>query len=194
MPSALRALLQSTPLYGGYDRLVAGATTSGGAPSPEGGGPACACPGRGLPQPQPSAAAPATAATRHSPASLRHPAPQPRPFLAAAPAEAGAGWQAVVAGPALQCFEAATLGMPLEVWKTYLGRNRGVSTLGAVREIYAAGGMPAFWAGTSAKMFESASKGLVLMWAKESLLNSFGGSFSPGERKKWSARCFFLLF
>ena len=119
----------------------------------------------------------------------------PAPFAAAAALEVkGGGWRAVALGPALQCFEAASLGMPLEVWKTYLGRNRGVSTLGAVREIYAAGGMPAFWAGTSAKMFESASKGLVLMWAKESLLNSFGGSFSPGERKKWSARCFFLLF
>ena len=70
-----------------------------------------------------------------------------------------------------------------QVWKTYLGRNRGVGTLAAVKDIYSAGGLPAFWAGTAAKMFESASKGLVLMWAKENLLSVFNktDAFSPGE-------------
>jgi hypothetical protein len=57
-----------------------------------------------------------------------------------------------------------------QVWKTYLGRNRGTGTLEAVRDISTAGGAPAFWGGTGAKMVESASKGLILMWSKESLL------------------------
>ena len=130
---------------------------------------------------QPSAAAAALAGpTCFTPAASAR-------FTAAAPIEAGAGWAALVAGPALQCFEAATLGMPLEVWKTYLGRNRGVGTVQALRDIYAGGGLPAFWAGTSAKMMESASKGVVLMWAKESLLTAFGDTFSPGKRK-WRER------
>jgi len=71
----------------------------------------------------------------------------------------------------------------VQVWKTYLGRNRGVGTWHAVSDIHKTGGLPAFWAGTSAKMFESASKGLVLMWAKESLLSAFSktDTFGPGE-------------
>lgn len=35
--------------------------------------------------------------------------------VAAAALEAGQGWQSAVLGPSLQCFEAASLGMPLEV-------------------------------------------------------------------------------
>lgn len=35
--------------------------------------------------------------------------------VAAAALEAGKGWQSAVLGPSLQCFEAASLGMPLEV-------------------------------------------------------------------------------
>ena len=69
----------------------------------------------------------------------------------------GGGWQNAVIGPVLQCMEAATLGMPLEVWKTYMGRNRGATTLGAIRSIYqqGGGGLPgvaAFWAGTGPKV------------------------------------------
>jgi len=174
MPSAFLTLLKSTLLHEGHDRLPWEASTSEASADrrdPIGQRPL-------LGRWQPSAAAATTTA-----AAADLPPSPPRPFLACAPAEAGAGWQAVVAGPALQCFEAATLGMPLEVWKTYLGRNRGVTTLGAVREIYGQGGLPAFWAGTSAKLVESASKGLVLMWAKESLLNAIGDSFSPGKRQ-----------
>ena len=52
----------------------------------------------------------------------------------------------------------------------------------AVREIYSGGGASAFWAGTSAKMVESASKGLILMWSKESLLGILDKAHvSPGE-------------
>ena len=69
-----------------------------------------------------------------------------------------------------------------KVWKTYLGRNRGTGTLEAVGEIYRNGGVSAFWAGTGAKMVESASKGLILMYSKESLLRVFEKAHvSPGE-------------
>ena len=152
--------------------------------------------GRGIPFAAADGCARAAGSAPPPTSSLLPSPPVRAPFTAAAPIEAGAGWAAVVAGPALQCFEAATLGMPLEVWKTYLGRNRGVSTLGAAREIYASGGLPAFWAGTSAKMAESASKGVVLMWAKESLLKAFGDTFSPGivnGRWRWRAGPFFIL-
>lgn len=137
--------------------------------------------------------------------------------VAAAAIEGGGSLQSALLGPSLQCFEAATLGMPLEVgdcgackeraaaeraaaalgrpppqplssslqvWKTYLGRNRGVSTLQAVRDIYAGGGASAFWAGTGAKMAESASKGLILVVAKESLLGGLNAAgVSPGKRR-----------
>ena len=106
----------------------------------------------------------------------------------------------------------------LQVWKTYMGRNRDATTVGAIRSIYqeAGGGFPgisAFWAGTGPKvskaireslpsscrvmqsllepsmllrgcwplhsltqrlcplqMVESASKGMILMYAKEAIL------------------------
>ena len=73
-----------------------------------------------------------------------------------------------------------------QVWKTYLGRNRGTGTLQAVRDIYSAGGASAFWAGTGAKMVESASKGLILMYSKESLLKVLEKAHvSPGELIEW---------
>lgn len=80
-------------------------------------------------------------------------------------------------GALLQCVEAATLGMPLEVWKTRMGRFRNETTLEAFGNVYkrAGGGLAgvrAFWAGTSAKMVESASKGAVLMLSKEMIKDS----------------------
>jgi hypothetical protein len=39
------------------------------------------------------------------------------------------GLSAVGLGAALQCGEALTLGMPLEVWKTRMGRYRDETTL-----------------------------------------------------------------
>ena len=57
-----------------------------------------------------------------------------------------------------QCAEAATLGMPFEVWKTRMGRFRQESTIEAFKNVYKQGGIGAFWRGTSAKMVESASK------------------------------------
>ena len=43
-------------------------------------------------------------------------------------------------GAVLQCVEAATLGMPLEVWKTRMGRFRDESTMQALRAIHSQGG------------------------------------------------------
>lgn len=39
-------------------------------------------------------------------------------------------------GAILQMIEAASLGMPLEVWKTRMGRFRDESTITALRNIY----------------------------------------------------------
>jgi len=79
-------------------------------------------------------------------------------------------------GPLIQCAEAASLGMPFEVWKTRMGRHRTEGTAEAFKNIYRGGGVKAFWAGTGPKMLESGSKGMILMYAKEgineSLLNA----------------------
>jgi len=75
-------------------------------------------------------------------------------------------------GPLIQCCEAATLGMPFEVWKTRMGSNRTESTMQAFGNIYKKGGPAAFWAGLGPKMFESASKGMILMYAKEGINES----------------------
>jgi hypothetical protein len=61
-------------------------------------------------------------------------------------------------GPLIQCAEAATLGMPFEVWKTRMGRFRQEGTMEAFANIYKQGGVKAFWAGTGPKMIESGSK------------------------------------
>lgn len=52
--------------------------------------------------------------------------------VAAAALEAGKGWQSAVLGPSLQCFEAASLGMPLEVRRG--GRQRARETSMWARE------------------------------------------------------------
>jgi len=82
------------------------------------------------------------------------------------------GFTDVRNGAVLQCLEAATLGMPFEVWKTYMGRNRNEGTLTAFRSIYmknggGLSGISAFWKGLGPKMVESATKGAVLMVSKE---------------------------
>lgn len=83
-------------------------------------------------------------------------------------------------GAVLQCVEAATLGMPFEVWKTRMGRFREESTMTAFVNVYKRGGATAFWQGTSAKMVESASKGAILLFSKEAILNaSIGAGVSP---------------
>ena len=53
----------------------------------------------------------------------------------------------------------------LQVWKTYMGRNRDATTLGAIRSIYHAGGggfpgVSAFWAGTGPKVSKAICESL----------------------------------
>ena len=83
--------------------------------------------------------------------SIRHESKRDHDALIMAPVD-------LLIGPMIQCLEAATLGMPFEVWKTRMGSNRTEGTLEAFKNIYRAGGPKAFWAGTGPKMFESASK------------------------------------
>uniref|UniRef100_A0A7S2F8P7 Mitochondrial carrier protein n=1 Tax=Pycnococcus provasolii TaxID=41880 RepID=A0A7S2F8P7_9CHLO len=91
---------------------------------------------------------------------------------APAPAPASSPLLNLALGPTLQCLEAASLGMPFEVWKTRMARFRGESTITAFQNIYREGGVSAFWAGTGAKMVESATKGGVLLVSKEAILNA----------------------
>jgi len=79
------------------------------------------------------------------------------------------GLQDLVNGALLQCVEAATLGMPFEVWKTHMGRFRNESTIQAFGNVYKRGGIGAFWAGLGPKLVESASKGGILLWSKEAI-------------------------
>lgn len=84
-------------------------------------------------------------------------------------------------GSLLQMSEAATLGLPFEVWKTRMGRFRNETTVQSFGNVYktAGGGMPgvqAFWRGFGAKMVESASKGAVLMVSKEAIKEAAGGA------------------
>ena len=74
-------------------------------------------------------------------------------------------------GAALCTVEGATLGLPLEVWKTRQGANADESALGSIRAVYREGGVAAFWRGSGAKFMESSSKGAILLFAKEALIN-----------------------
>eukprot|EP00922_Rhytidocystis_sp_ex-Travisia-forbesii_P039293 GHVS01058461.1.p1 GENE.GHVS01058461.1~~GHVS01058461.1.p1 ORF type:complete len:284 (+),score=31.62 GHVS01058461.1:383-1234(+) len=88
-------------------------------------------------------------------------------------------WKDLVNGGILQCVEAATLGMPFEVWKTRMGRFRSESTMEAFGNVYKRGGVGAFWQGLTPKLMESASKGAILLFCKEGILSnmtSFGCS------------------
>lgn len=75
-------------------------------------------------------------------------------------------------GAVLQCLEAITLGMPFEVWKTRMGRFRDENTIQAFVNVYKRAGILGFWQGIGPKMIESASKGAVLLFAKESILTA----------------------
>ena len=99
------------------------------------------------------------------------------PAANAAAAPAGKGWKNIRNGAVLQCAEAITLGMPFEVWKTRMGRMRSETTTEAFWNIHKQGGgglagFSSFWNGTGSKMVESASKGAVLIYAKEALSES----------------------
>lgn len=77
-------------------------------------------------------------------------------------------------GMMLQMAEAATLGLPFEVWKTRMGRFRNENTVHAFRQVYTSAGggfsgVSAFWRGFLPKMVESATKGAVLLVSKEAI-------------------------
>eukprot|EP00922_Rhytidocystis_sp_ex-Travisia-forbesii_P039288 GHVS01058454.1.p1 GENE.GHVS01058454.1~~GHVS01058454.1.p1 ORF type:complete len:284 (+),score=20.47 GHVS01058454.1:207-1058(+) len=80
-------------------------------------------------------------------------------------------WKDLVNGGLLQCVEAATLGMPFEVWKTRMGRFRKESTVEAFVNVYKRGGVGAFWQGVVPKLIESASKGSILLFSKEGIFS-----------------------
>eukprot|EP00808_Paulinella_micropora_P015380 g23156.t1 len=77
-------------------------------------------------------------------------------------------------GGVIQCVEAATLGMPLEVWKTHMARTH-MSNLASLNDIISKKGISGFWAGTSAKMVESFSKGAVLLFSKDAIMRMCDG-------------------
>lgn len=82
----------------------------------------------------------------------------------------------VVNGAVLQMVEAATLGLPFEVWKTRMGRFRSETTVQAFKNVYGNGGARAFWSGLDAKMVESATKGAILLVAKEGINDALLGA------------------
>jgi len=89
----------------------------------------------------------------------------------------GASTRDLFNGAALQCLEALTLGMPFEVWKTRMGRFRNETTMEAFVNVYRrGGGVLAFWAGLGPKLVESASKGAILLFSKESIHRSLTNS------------------
>jgi hypothetical protein len=75
-------------------------------------------------------------------------------------------------GGVLQCLEAASLGMPFEVWKTRMGKFRNEGTVEALVNVYKRAGIGGFWQGTGPKMVESATKGGILLFAKEGLMSA----------------------
>ena len=61
----------------------------------------------------------------------------------------------LLTGGILSCLEAATVGLPFEVWKTHMGTYRNEAPLAAFRNIYRAGGIGAFWYGFQPKVMFS---------------------------------------
>ena len=75
----------------------------------------------------------------------------------------------LILGGVIQCLEAASLGMPFEVWKTRMGRFRSETTIESFKKIYQTQGLRAFWSGLGPKMVESATKGSILLFSKDFL-------------------------
>ncbi|SBT82568.1 mitochondrial carrier protein, putative [Plasmodium ovale] len=72
-------------------------------------------------------------------------------------------------GSILHCLETATLGMPLEAWKTRMCIYRNENTVTSFFKIYNKG-LGQFYAGFNAKLIESGSKGSVLLLSKEKII------------------------
>ncbi|CDJ59886.1 mitochondrial carrier domain-containing protein, putative [Eimeria maxima] len=98
----------------------------------------------------------------------------------------GGGASDLVKGAVLQCVEAATLGMPFEVWKTRMGKHRNESTIEAFNSILRLRGFRGFWQGTGPKLIESASKGAVLLYSKG--LYPGGSAIALRQMTNWASR------
>eukprot|EP00759_Apiculatamorpha_spiralis_P023034 PhF_6_TR26963/c0_g1_i2/m.39329 len=86
----------------------------------------------------------------------------------------------ILLGSVLQCIEAGTLGLPFEIVKTFMGKNRGNTTISSTRYIYGNKGIRGFWEGFPYKMIESALKGPVLLASKEATKDAcLGMNLSP---------------
>lgn len=84
-------------------------------------------------------------------------------------------WRDMVLGGALQCAEAFTLGMPFEVWKTQqishmVKYGEFESAAASFRTLWKVG-LSKFYHGTNAKMVESASKGGLLLYTSNYVLD-----------------------
>lgn len=77
----------------------------------------------------------------------------------------------LLVGGCLQMAEAGTFGMPLEVWKTRNGAYPKESAAQSFRAVLENGGPKAFWRGVNAKLVEAFSKGGVLVFAKQYILD-----------------------
>lgn len=82
----------------------------------------------------------------------------------------------ILTGGVLQCIEAATFGLPFEVWKTRMGTFRNEGTMEAFRNIYKKNGVASFWAGWQPKMIESFLKGGILLFSKEAAIRALHGA------------------
>jgi len=71
----------------------------------------------------------------------------------------------------MQSCEAGTFGMPLEVWKTRNGAHPKESAYQSFHAVLENGGPRAFWRGLNAKLIEAFSKGGVLVFAKQWILD-----------------------
>jgi hypothetical protein len=82
-------------------------------------------------------------------------------------------WRDLRNGAVLQTLEAASLGLPFEVWKTRMGKFRNEGHFESLRNIYVQRGLAGYWAGFLPKAVESATKGAVLMFAKSAFDDFF---------------------
>ena len=75
-------------------------------------------------------------------------------------------------GTTLSCLSTVTLGQPFEVWKTRMGRHRMETTAQSFWQVMRSGGVRAFYVGIGPKLVESATKGGVLLVAKDAMEHS----------------------
>ena len=80
----------------------------------------------------------------------------------------------LLTGAVLGCIESATLGQPLEVWKTRSSQMRNETAIQSLQHIYKARGLSGFWIGLQPRLFEACTKGAILVYSREVLLSCCG--------------------